>query len=334
MDRLQQRFPPLGFPIAVIYKYADDQAAYLAALLTYYAFVSLFPLLLLATTVLAFVLQGHPQWQEQLLNSALAEFPVVGDQLRTPDRLGGGIGGITVGVLGALYGGLGVAQAFQYAANTVWQVPRNNRPNPFKARGKSFILLCALGIGLIATTVVSSFVSGLASGGWYHLGWFVGTSIVVGLVFLFAFEIATARKQGFRTLWVGSLIAGVGWSLLQTFGAGYVTRVVRHASAMNGVFAFVLGMLAFIYLASVVVVFAMEIDVVRVRHLYPRALLTPFTDDVTLTDADRKSYAGQAKAQRFKGFEDIDVTFDEDARTRAIPSKDEPTTDDLRRSDP
>src|SRR5512144_3172398 len=90
LDRLQRRSRAAGFAIAVIYKYVDDQGGYLAALITYYAFVSLFPLLLLLTTVLGVVLAGHPQVQHQVLDSALSQFPVIGDQLADPQHLSGG----------------------------------------------------------------------------------------------------------------------------------------------------------------------------------------------------------------------------------------------------
>jgi membrane protein len=102
----------------VLYKYFEDFGPYLAALIAYYAFVSLFPLLLLLATVLGFVLAGDPGLQQQMLHSALHQFPVVGDQLGEPTRLGGGAVGLIVGILGSLYGGLGVAQAAQYAMNT------------------------------------------------------------------------------------------------------------------------------------------------------------------------------------------------------------------------
>src|ERR1700759_5162532 len=124
VDRFQRDHAWTGFPLAVFYKFFDDQGNYLAALVTYYALVSLFPLLLLASTVLGYLLSGNPGLQHHILNSALSEFPVVGTQLQDPSRLGGGVGGLIIGVLGALYGGLGVAQALQYAMNTVWHVPR------------------------------------------------------------------------------------------------------------------------------------------------------------------------------------------------------------------
>ena len=132
LDRLQRRSRAAGFVIAVIYKYVDDKGGYLAALITYYAFVSLFPLLLLLTTVLGVVLAGRPSLQEQVVHSALSQFPVIGDQLDQPRRLSGGTVGIVVGIAGALYGGLGAGQAIQHAMDTVWAVPRNVRPDPIR----------------------------------------------------------------------------------------------------------------------------------------------------------------------------------------------------------
>ena len=84
LDAWQQRYPALGFPLAVIYKYVDDQGSYLAALIAYYAFVSLFPLLLLLSTVLGWVLTGHPELRAHVEHSALSEFPVIGPQLDRP----------------------------------------------------------------------------------------------------------------------------------------------------------------------------------------------------------------------------------------------------------
>ena len=105
------------------------------------------------------------------------------------------------------------------------------------------------------------------------------------------------------------MAAAVGWQLLQSFGAVYVGHVVKSASATNAVFALVLGMLAFLYIAATLVVFCAEINVVRVEQLYPRALLTPFTDNVDLTDGDRSTYAAKAEAERTKVFEKVEVTL-------------------------
>ncbi|WP_029431589.1 YihY/virulence factor BrkB family protein [Blastococcus sp. URHD0036] len=321
LDRLQRRHPVAGFPIAVVYKYVDDSGPYLAALITYYAFVSLFPLLLLATTILSSVLAGNPDLQERLIDSALSQFPVVGEQLGEPRGLSGGTLGVVIGVLGALYGGLGVAQAVQHAMNTAWAVPRNNRPNPFLARGRSLLLLATAGLAVIGTTALST----LGAGGAGSLGVLlrvlalVASIVVNAVVFVFAFRLAAARHLTVRQVLPGALAAAVLWQLLQTFGVAYVGRVMDSASAINGVFALVLGMLAFLYLSAVAFVLCVEINVVRVDRLWPRALLTPFTDAVDLTPGDRRSYTGSAKAERQKGFETVHVTFDQPDRNGSAP---------------
>lgn len=300
LDRLQRRHPAAGLPIAVLYKFIDDSGGYLASLIAYYGFLSLFPALLLFSTILGFLLRDDPQLQEQLLTSALSQFPVIGPQLGEPRRLGGGSIGLVVGILGALYGGLGVAQAIQYAMNTAWMVPRNRRPNPIKARARSLLLLTTMGLTVVGTSVLSALgSSGAAYGATFGAGWPVlltaGAVLINGCVFLLGFRVATVRRLTFRQIAPGALIAALVWQLLQSFGGVYVGHVIKNASATNGVFALVLGLLAFLNVAALAVVLCTEINVVRVDHLYPRALLTPFTDDVELTGADKRTYAGAAQ---------------------------------------
>ncbi|MGE5697953.1 MAG: YihY/virulence factor BrkB family protein [Candidatus Sericytochromatia bacterium] len=310
LDRLQRRSRAAGFAIAVIYKYVDDQGGYLAALITYYAFVSLFPLLLLLTTVLGVVLAGHPQVQHQVLDSALIQFPVIGDQLTDPQHLSGGAIAVVVGIAGALYGGLGVGQALQNAMESIWAVPRHKRPDPIRSRLRSLILLVLLGTALMGATLLSALARESATLGVAgRAGVMVAAVAVNALVCLVAFRVTTTRRLSFRQIAPGAIIAAVLWQLLQVFGATYVTHVVKSASTTNSVFALVLGLLAFLYLTSVALIICAEINAVAVDHLYPRALLAPFTDDVALTTGDRKTYAGQAKAQQAKGFERIHVSF-------------------------
>lgn len=302
----------MGFPIAVVYKYVDDFGGYLAAAIAYYAFVSLFPLLLLLTTILGLVLSGNSSLQTRIETSALRQIPVVGDQLGHPHSIGGGTFGLIIGILGSLYGGLGVAQAAQHAMNTAWSVPRNNRPNPFKGRGRSLVLLATAGLALMGTTVLST-LSGSNAGA---LGSFMKVMLLIGsillnaIVFVFVFKVATARRLTIRDVAPGAITGAVAWQLLQTFGVKYVDHVVKNASATNSVFALVLGLVAFLYLTATVVVICVEINVVKVDRLHPRALLTPFTDNVELTRGDERSYTGQAEAQRSKGFETIEVSYD------------------------
>jgi membrane protein len=318
LDSFQQRHGWLGFPIAVLYKYADDQGGYLAALLTYYAFLSLFPLLLVAATVLGFVLHNNPALQQHILSSALSQFPIVGHQLQANVHNFQGSGlALTIGILGLLYGGLGVAQAGQNVMNTVWAVPRNERPNPFKSRLRSLGLLGVFGVGVLGTTGLSGLTTGAhAFVNSLHLG--TGARLVtlvlslvlnIGL-FIAAFRVLTDRAVSIRDIALGALIAAVAWQALQTVGTYYLAHELKNAGELYGTFGLVLGLIAWIHLESLTVVLCAEINAVLRHRLWPRALFTPFTDNVELTPADESIYTAAAEAQRTKGFETINVDFD------------------------
>lgn len=316
VDRFQRRHRVIGFPIAVIYKFFDDFGGYLCALLTYYGFLSLFPALLLLSTAVGFILQGQPEWQEKILDSAISEFPIVGEELRTTGTLGGGPIGLLVGGLAALYGGLGVGQALQYANNTAWMVPRNSRPNPLASRARGLLLMIVAALTVVLTTGLTAYLHFLVSGG--YAGWSITivsvllNTLVIALVFI----IATTRPLSLRDVLPGALIAALAWQGMQSVGALYVSTVIERASSLNSVFAIVLGLFVFLYTMSIVVMLCVEINVVHKERLWPRSLLTPFTNAVVLTPADERAYAGYAKAQRLKDFQRIDVVFDEEG-TRA-----------------
>ena len=316
LDRLQRRRRALGVPLAVVYKYVDDQGAYLAAILTYYAFIAIFPALLLATSVLGFVLQGRPELQEAVLSSALSQFPIIGDELGRPEGLRGSTTAVVVGSLTALYGALGLGTAIQNAVNIAWAVPRNSRPNPFLLRLRSLLLLVGAGVAVLAVTTVSVLGSSTDVFGAAvdtTLRWLVrvATVLVMALMLTALLRLAGGRRREVRTALPGALAVAVMWQALQYLGTVYVQHVITGASTMNQTFALVLGLMGLIYLASAMGVLGIELNVVLARHLWPRALLTPFTDAVDLTDADRRAYAAYARAQRHKGFERVDVTFED-----------------------
>jgi membrane protein len=314
LDGYQRRHRRAGFPVAVIYKFFEDQGPYLAALITFYGFLSLFPLLLLLTSVLGFVLEDNSDLEQRILDSTLSQFPIIGDQLSDPQGLQGNGAALVIGGLIALYGALGVAQVFQNAMNVVWSVPRHRRPNPVKARLRSLLLIGTAGIAVLATTILSALGGSAAADGTFLTGWGAlvvsfAAVVVNAAIFIVAFRLSTATKLNVRDVAPGAIIAAVFWQLLQVFGTGYVAHVVKNADITYGVFAVVLGLLAWVFLAALGVVVSAEINVVRTKHLYPRALLTPFTDNVDLTRADQRAYTDAATAQRHKGFETVDVTF-------------------------
>lgn len=319
VDAFQRRHPIVGFPLGVIYKFTEDQGPYLAALITYYGFLSLFPLLLLLTSVLGFVLDGRPELQRQILDSTLSQFPVIGDELADPQGLQGSIGAIIVGGLVALYGALGVAQAIQNAMYVTWSVPRNRRPNPIRARLRSLRLIAVAGVAVVATTILSGAGSnarafGADVGSRNTVAAIVLSILVNGAVFVVTFRMFRPDDVRRRDVLPGAIFAAIIWQLFQFFGAAFVGNVVKDSDASYGVFALVLGLLAWIFLAAVGVVIGSEINVVRTKRLYPRALLTPFTDNVDLTDADQRAYEEAVNAQQFKGFQSVTVHYEDDGQ--------------------
>jgi YihY family inner membrane protein len=319
LDGFQRRHRWAGFPVAVAYKFFDDQGNYLAALVAFYGLLSLFPLLLLLSSLLGFALEADPDLQRQIISSTLSQFPVIGDQLRTTGLHGSGIAVLT-GVVGSIYGGLGVAQSVQNLMNVAWGVPRNRRPNPVIARVRGMLLLTTAGVAVGTTTVLSAL--GASADSFGATGISIGLRIMLTVaavlvnagIFLLVFHIATARALRWRDSVPGALGAAVGWQVLQSFGAILVGQVLKNATAVNGVFGLALGLAVWQYAATAMLVLCVEVNVVYAKHLWPRALMTPFTDNVDLTRGDRRSYSDTAKAQRTKGFQNVEVTFDNDGQ--------------------
>lgn len=310
--------------MGVVYKFFDDQGAYLAALLTYYAFYAIFPLLLIASSVLGFLLQGNPQLEQQLLESALAQFPIVGSQLGRPEGIQGSAGAVVVGIVVALYGATNLGQAALNTLNVAWGVPRNTRMSPLLSRLRSLVLFV---VGGISVLVVAALSVALGRFGPNLFGsatvprvlvW-VATVALTALALTLMLSIASHVRRTMRDVIPGAVFVAVLWGVLQEVGDLYVEQVVTRVSDLNAIFALVLGLLALIYLASLIGVIGVEINVVLALGLYPRALLTPFTDDVELTDADRKVYTRRAQAQRHKGFQTITVSF-EGGGSRGAPA--------------
>jgi membrane protein len=273
VDRFQQRHRRLAFTVAVARKFDDDQGVQLGALIAYYGFFSLFPLLLVFVTVLGFVLQGDPGAQESVLHSTLSQFPIIGTQLQqhVHSLRGNGLA-LAIGLVGATLAGLGITGATQNAFNTVWDVPRGERPNFLAWRLRGLALLAALGLLSVLSTVVAGYVTAQTGGVVEVLAGVVAALAANLLLFFTAFRVLTVNEVQTRDLLPGVVTATVLWQILQHLGGYYVDHVVRHAQETSGLFAFVLGLLTWLYLGGQVTVLAAEVNVVRARGLWPRKL--------------------------------------------------------------
>lgn len=341
IDAFQRRHPASAFPLAVVYKFADDRGPHLAALMAYYGFVSVFPLLLLLVSVLGFVLApfsgADPELSSRAVTTtidALAGVPVLGSALQgsITGLRGSGVA-LTIGALGTLYGGMGVMQATQAALNRIYAVPRYKQPNPVLSRLRSIVLMLALGVLALLATAISVVLPEVADavpvGGGLLLA--AGTLVPFAIntcIFVVVFKVLTAVRLDWRNVAIGALVAAGLWEGLQTAFARLAGAYLQHAGDVYGVFGVVLGLLAWLYLQSMALVLAAEINVVRQRRLYPRALLTPFTDDVDLTPQDVRAYTGYARSETYKGFETVTASFDKDAAADGGEPAARPAEDD------
>jgi YihY family inner membrane protein len=273
-DRFQQGSRRLGFTVAVLKKFDEDQASQMGALIAYYGFFCLFPLLLVFVTVLGFVLDGNPSAQESVLHSTLSQFPIIGTQLQSNvHSLKGSFLALAIGIVGSLLLGLGVTGATQSAFNRVWGIPRRRQLGFLALRLRGLGLLVVLGLLSIVSTVAAGYVTAQTAGAMAVLGGVLTALAANLLLFFTVFRMLTSEEVGTRDLIPGVVLAAVLWQLLQHIGGFYVDHVVRHAKETSGLFAFVLGLLTWLYLGGQVTVLAAELNVVRARRLWPRSLL-------------------------------------------------------------
>jgi membrane protein len=313
-DDVQRRHKVLAFPFAVLKKFADDRASQLAALIAYYGFFSLFPLLLVFATAASFVIEENPELRERLLNSVVEQFPVVGPQIRdTIDesvrQLSNSPLALTVGVVGALWTGTAIVAAAQNAMDEVWDVPRVERPGLVPRVMRAFLLLFVFGASIVLSTLLAG------TGG--ETGWnaalldalsLAGTLLMSVAVFSFAFRVLTVAHVGWRDVLPGAIFAAVAWTILLIVGGWVVERQISRASVVYGFFAAVVGLLAWISLVAQLFLLAAEINVVRARRLWPRSMIAP-----PLAQEDREVLASQAEEEQARPEERVDVTFEERA---------------------
>ena len=276
VDDYQRRHPWLGFPLAVAARFLDDRGPLLAALITYYGFLSLFPLLLVAGTTLRLVLHDDPDLEGRLVGGALSRFPVLGAELTASVHPVEGSGvALVVGVAVALYGGLGFTIAVQNAFNQVWSVPVDSRPHPFAARGRGLLLLVLMGGGVVVTTGLSAVG---ADPGRYDVQVGPGARVLVlaasvlanGVLFVVAFHRLTVRPLRVRQVVPGAVVAAVAWQVLQGLGVQLVGSDLDGSDELYGLFGLVLSLLGWIYVEALVVIVAAEVNAVAADRLWPR----------------------------------------------------------------
>lgn len=309
LDAAQRRFLPAAFVIGVIKKFGDDNGGVLVTNLAFTAFLALFPLLLVLTTVLGLVASADETIRIDVINAVSGQIPLIGrtltenvDQLRRSSVIG-----LIVGLVALLWGGMGLAQAGIFTMEQVWNLPGPDRPGFVQRLGRSATFLGLLGLGVIVTTLLTGLSTFGHNTTWLIILAQIGAAVANVGMFAAAFRILTPKAVVVRRLLPGAIVAGVCWTLLQLLGTYLVHHFLR-TDSVYGVFGSVLGLIAWIYVAVRVIVYSAEVNVVLARRLWPRSIVQP-----PLTEADRESLTLQALQNQRRKEQHVEVTFDENA---------------------
>jgi len=307
IDGWQRRFKPAAFVFGVSKKFGDDNGGVLVTNLAFTAFLSLFPLLLVLTMILGLVASYSKHIRQQVITAVSDQVPLIGHTLTesVQQLQRNSVIGLIFGVVTLIWGATGLAQAGLFTMEQVWNLPGPDRPGYFQRLGRAVLFLGMLGGGVIATTLLTT-LSTFGPGGTV-VSFFsaFGAAVVNSALYIGAFRILTPKVVHTRCLLPGAVGGGVVYTVLQFVGTFLVGHYL-HSDSAYGIFATVLGLIAWIYLAVRVTVYAAEVNVVLDRRLWPRSILQP-----PLTTADRVSLALQATQNRRRPEQHVDVTFDD-----------------------
>lgn len=313
VDRFQTRHPVVAVPAAVLRKFADDRGSAFAALLTYYAFLALFPLLILGLTVLARVMETDPAFRKAVLDSVVGQFPVIGGVLRDNVQALRASGvGLLIGGVGLLWGATGLYNSGQLAMSQLWNVEGVDRPGFLLRLVRATLLFAALGIGTVAGAWLLSV--GVFDGGSlpFAVAALVVSTLFNTVLFLVVLRIMTPQVVPLRQLLLGSGVAAVAWQVVQSIGTYLVRSRLAATGDIYGVFAYVLGSLAWLYLAARILLLATEVNVVVARRLWPRRFAQP-----PLLEADKRVLDAIVRNERRRPEQHIEVRWDDDTDERS-----------------
>ena len=288
IDQFQQERPWLAVPIATGKRFGADGASNLAVVLAFYAFFSIFPLLLVFVTILGYVLAGDQTALNSVRDSALGHFPVIGTTI-AQDKLKGSVFALVIGVVLSLYSGLGITGSARNAFDQVWEVPKQDRYGWLRGKLQGVLLLTGLGlmfaIGSGASGVVSS---GLGGPLLFVFGVLFSILVNFGL-FMLSFRMLSSRRQPWRDLIPGALLVAILWEVLQIVGGAYIGHI-KHSDSAYGTFALVLGILAWLHIGAQMTMFCVELNVVLAKKLWPVPLKAkPEIADKAEPDAEDKA---------------------------------------------
>jgi membrane protein len=302
VDAAQKRLKPTSVLVATFKKFSEDKTTNLAAMMAFWAFFSIFPLLLVLITVLGWVLPASDK--NQVLTHVAQLFPLV--KPSTIKGLTGAVWPLVLGLATSLWSGLGAVRTVQTAFNSVWEIPYHERPGFVEQIMRSLLVLLTLGVGFVLTTMISGLVTSVSSG--VHLGLagkiaglVIAIAADVGL-FIAAFRMLTDRSVSVRDVLPGALFSGVVFFLLQELSAFIISRHLKSAQGTYGTFATVITILWWFYLQSIITLLGAQLNVVLKERLHPRSLVK-----APQTEADHRVLEAYAAERTYQPEEEVQV---------------------------
>lgn len=321
MDRIQARIPPAAFLGGVLKKSGEDQVSLLAAVMSHFGMLSVFPLLLLLVTLAGYLFHDDAAAQQALLDAALTNFPLLGEQLRATIRSLPGSGvALLFGTILLLWASLGFTKVAQTAMAEIWSVPRRLRPGFWQNLGRSLWALGGLALPTLltaVTTIVGSRMGDPMRSMTELPTWFVSTvSITAALTatlavlafnfgaHLFTFRALTPHSVDTRRLVPGTVLFTLFWAALTAFGSVILTGRVARANQLYGTIGFIIGLIFWIYLGAFGALLATELNAVRAMRLYPRTLFGP-----PATAIDERALLTRARTEELVPGQVVEVRY-------------------------
>ncbi|HZE65470.1 MAG TPA: YihY/virulence factor BrkB family protein [Sporichthyaceae bacterium] len=277
LDRTQRERRPLAVGLATVKKYGEDSSANLASTIAFWAFFSVFPLLLATVTVLGYVLSAENR--HTVMGHLASYLPLI--DVNSIDGLHGSWLALILGLASALWSATAVVKVTEAAFNAVWEVPQYAKPKLKAQVINSAKVMGTIGAGLLGSTALM----GLVTGSDLHIG-ILGRLLGLGLaiavdvgLFIVAYRILTDRQLSTADVLPGAVLAGVGFWLLQTVSGVILSHHASGAQSTYGTFATVITLLWWFYLQAQLTLFGAQLNVVLARDYYPRAMFGgPETD--------------------------------------------------------
>lgn len=232
-----------------------------ATLVAHYGFLSVFPLLLVFTTVFGFVLESRPKLRETIIDSAFSRIPIIGQQLETnPNELKGNAIALIVGLALALWAGMRAFNGLQVAFDDIADVPLDDRPNLFRTRVRSLLGIAIVGVSQIAGATLTAFIGVTGVRGLVKAGFALSAIVVNTAVLAAAYRWLCVRQQSWRQVAPGAAFAGFVFAVLQVAGTAIVGRSIAKASPVYGTFASVIGLITWLGLHSTIALLGAELN--------------------------------------------------------------------------